>query len=279
MRKLILGILFAVMFLTFVTGANTITLISPATNGGYTPNATISATMDTNYINVENVTFYYRTVSGTGAWTRIGAMLNTTINQTIWNTTLDIYSLDDSPNYEFNATAINATGKNSATADTNTGIDLDNGLPTVSWNASSQADASTINCGGSFELMVAPDQVVGIQNCTFTFPTKSFIVTGSANNCSRLFSLSEAGLESGDRTYYVIGYDGNGNNTQSTSRTLTALSCGGSASPGGAGSQATVSQSVTTPSTTTGEKGIFASISEGITNFFNTIWNAIKFWD
>lgn len=115
----------------FASAAQSVTLLTPAQDAaikGTTYNLTMSITEPSE---VCNVTFYYKTSTGT-TWTFIGSAANTTANQTGWSRVLDTSGITDAKDYVFNVSVSTQKSTNSFTlSDSSTGVDVDNTAPTA----------------------------------------------------------------------------------------------------------------------------------------------------
>jgi len=193
-NKYTISLLFLVVIAMLVSNVNgASTIVSPAAStsvGNVTTfNVTVAEVPSKDLI---NLTFYAKsTLSANSTWGQIGA--NNSLNVTAFsNSTITVISLaekiEDSNDYIFNVTAINASGAGEVLSyDTNTGITVDNTIPTTP-SALSPATA-TIDADGSvtFSATVTGSETT---SCTLRFKQgnpgfASYTMTHTGNTCTR----------------------------------------------------------------------------------------------
>lgn len=235
---LLLAVLSIVLLTSFVLAANTITVQAPRSNvtvGG--ASVLLNSTFDTQSANVSNVSFYYR-ASSTSTWTLIADIYQSAggNNASItFNTTWDTSGLLDSRSYVINATGRNSTGTVSSAA--NHSIRTDNGVPTASFSSDSPYNFQAFNNGQSFTVGLAADATRGISNCTATLAGNTIELNATSNSCSRSVTNTDFSISSEDEnTLYLTAYDDNGNQTNSSTRTVTIYFKSGGGLGGGGGS-------------------------------------------
>ena len=230
--------LFSVFLISMVSSANT-ALITPATNGmlnGSTFN--ISVSLDTNSLNYDNASFYYRVNSG--VWQVIGNDSNGTGNPSATNFSIiwSVTGFEDSETvYDINVTFTNATLKSSSAADNNvnttTAVNLfvNNGNPTAALASNHIHNNYQVGKTDTFVWAINADNTIGIKNCTIIAQNTQNnsiikgIMTATSNACSNnTDSATTLGLPVGS-TYllYVQAGDANGNKTNSSSRILKVV--------------------------------------------------------
>lgn len=272
MRKNIsLFFILVILSIGMVSAANAISM-SPISSTSISGTVSINTTLDSNTLQITNVTFYYRNDTS-GSWIEIGTVNNITSNQTSFNTTWDSTAVVDGNNYELNASMINITG-DLLTSDVAISMILDNGLPTASYGSSSVATNTYVATTDSFTLAIAADSTIGISNCTFTINGVDVIVPTSSNACSSSltafsnFSISK--IE--DYTYTLTATDGNGNTTTTSSRILRMKNPTGGGDSGSTtnifnqGTKTEIKEVVSVA-----KEGFFKGMSNKISDFFKGI--------
>ncbi len=283
----IISLLVIMSMIGFASAANTITLLSPAQDQ-FTSGSTflLNTSLDTNSANVTNVTFYYKTDGG--AWTLIGRVINTSAQQLAFNRTFASTALTDRNNMTFNATGANITGA-IITEDTSTGVQINNGVPTVTFSSASIGSSGQVRISDSFTLGIDADATIGINNCTVAMNSVTIALTATANACTSPFLASNFSIIQPSASEFTATFTATDDNNNATSNTrlfkiIEDLPTG-QTSLGGGGATTT-----TTEDTTTGmdvdqppapnfdapvKKGFFTKIGD----VFRNIIDAITFWN
>lgn len=269
---LLLGIVF---LFPLISSANTLTLTTPTANVLIDGTYNISATYDTMTQSATNVSFYYCT-GACASWTLIGTNANLSANDTYYSVSWDTTSIVDNDTIVINASGVNWTNYFLG-SDNNSGISVDNGLPTTTFSSASASYDSKIKQAGSVTYGLDADSSIGISSCIISFTNREnndvfgTSMTTSGNACSNTsISPLDIGLLKGN-TYDVRiqATDGNGNQTNSSIRRLGILtSPGGVPSVGVAGPSVGVAQS------------FVKSIGKVFTpTFWSDFWDWITFWN
>ena len=223
LHKIFLFPLFAILFLSFVAAANTINITHPAQDASISGTYVLSATLDTNTLNLTRANFYYYDTS----WHLIAANVSN-ITTTMFNYSWVTTAFVDVNNWVINVTVSNQTYA-IQTTDNSTGVDIDNGDPTASWSSTSISNNYDILGTTTFTLGLSADSTIGISSCTIfcTDAVNSTIyvttTTTSGNACSNT-TLTPAGFPLAPARAYnclVEAIDGNSDKTNSSSRLLT----------------------------------------------------------
>ena len=215
MKKLILLGLFLVLFAVGVN-AFTVTLNTPATNEDSVSGTAYVLNATTADVSVYNCTFYAKSTSTANSTYGLlnATVTNTSSGQTEFTTNWDTTSVEDSNDYSFNATCYNEIGD--IGVDTNTGIEIDNTVPTAP-SSPAPADKST-NTNGSqaFSVAVTGSETTG---CTLYFSgpnpgSSNYAMTHSGDTCTK------SAIAFPEYTYYwyVIATDGTNTTTGTTYR-------------------------------------------------------------
>jgi len=258
------------MFASFVSAANTVTLITPAANArANTTTQLLNATLDTNSLNLTIAEFFY---TAAGVNTTIATVTNSTALN--FNTTWDTSAIDDINNIVVWVNITNNTYTNDFTGsmDSSTGVDIDNGFPTATLTSSSIQSVYTAASDDYFTFGLNADNTIGISSCLAYFTdvetsaVSSYSISASGNACSST-SLVPAtiGLTKG-QTYnsLIQATDGNGNQTNSSVRILKVASLGGTAQQ----------QTVTVSGAS--EEGNWYDFIINFPSYFMEGWNTIK---
>jgi len=275
-QKIFLSIFVTLLLMSCVAAANAITLTLPAESATMT-SATqyLNASLDSNDDSIENISFYYRPVSGTGAWTLIGYKENTTDTQTTFNATWDSTSVIDNNNSEINATAMDIANDHVST-DASIKVIIDNGDPTAAWS-SSTIDGIIVKYGTSFTTGITADSTIGVKNCTiFLGSGTAQEMTATANACSESYAAEDFGITAnGEYDMIITVTDANADKTNTSTRTVTVATL---ASGGTESAMENIDEEQTEDDTTIGttdtlpEKNFIIKIWDKIVEFFNRIF-------
>lgn len=275
-RKIFLLFFMTTLLVGCIAAANTITLDTPAANGiTSTTSQYLNSSLDSNDHSIENISFYYRPVSGTGVWTLIGYTVNTTNAQTTFNSTWDTTSFIDATNYELNATASDITNAHIST-DSSTGVKIDNGDPTATWSTSSVTNAMKTGKSVPFTAAIDADNTIGITNCTiFLGSGTAQNMTGSGNACSASYTAEDFGITAnGIYNMIIMATDANANSTNTSTRTFEIVT---PTSGGGTRHIATIKSDEVIEDTTDEiippEKNIIVKMLDKIIDFFKGLFN------
>ncbi len=238
--------LFALALLLFalpvISAAPTVTINTPAADstglsGTNTFNVTING-IDVPTLNHVNLSIYAKSLltanSSWGLLTQNNSLNMTAVAEstTSTNFTLSIATLlglEDANDYIFNATLFNASDGVVLAGDTNTGIEIDQSVPTTPSALSISGEQTT-------QTPTFSATVVGTNttSCTLQFPDKnpgqtSYAMTHTSDSCSYTFTADIA-----EQTYeYFIRASDETNTTDSSRQTFSIAVNGGkgSASP------------------------------------------------
>ena len=215
-RILTLVLVFAIMCVGLVSAVN---LVTPATSdviSGAT--ASFNVTNET-LIEVLNCTFYASsTLTANSSAVSLGTLTNDTAGDVNINGTLDTTVLEDANNYQIYASCWNATDQSNSSS--NTGITIDNTVPTAATSLSPSDNSKVLN--GSLDFT---GTVVGsaTTSCTLEFVGivppggNSQSMTHTGNTCS--LSLTNVP----DQTYnWFIRASDETNTTDSSELTVNA---------------------------------------------------------
>jgi hypothetical protein len=269
-KKNILPLLLFVSVLAvfpMVSALSVVTLTTPAADASISGSTQmLNATLDSSDGTVYNVSLYYM-APGTSTWTLIATVQNDSANDIMFNTTWDTTAFVDDDDYILNATAREIDNSVNST-DNNTGIDIDNGNPTSALAANHIHDGYKVGTGDTFQVAIDADATIGISSCiAFATNTGNSTVlaqsiSASGNACSTSYTPATFGFVQGETyTLAVQATDGNGDNINSSTRSIKYMSSG----------------EVIQVSTGDGEAvkgaitGAFDKIRNAITNFFNKI--------
>ena len=235
---ILLSLMFMILFMNFSLAINNVGITSPANLTYNTGVITLNATTQTGTNHAQtitNVTFYYRNSSTDSGWIKIGDVANITGNQSSFIITFDTGNLYDGNTYEFNSSAWNMT-QQVITFQNVTNIRINHGSPSATFANDNIGDANNIPSNSLFTFGLATDNTVGIKNCSIVM-NSNYLFIKSTNNVSCSTQLEVANfsiVKDGDYTYRVQAHDGNGNLTNSTTRTLTIyFNAGGGGGGGG----------------------------------------------
>ena len=297
-KILILPVLFLFSFLfviNFISAANGFAAHSPTLqfpnadecitgtvnlNGDFANNSCMACEgVNTHTANVTNGTFYYQ-LAGDSAWTLISSD-NIVGNQTKYelNASWASTGIIDDTSVVFNLTLSNSTVVFDSTTLTS---NVCNTNPTSSYASGSLEQNGAIYINNALLLSVSAD-TNGVDNCTVYFTTNSQRSNGTAVSNACTFSLTHLnfsnGALSGEFDYIISVRDGNGNQTNTTSRRLTLYNApqGGGGGGGGVVVSPTIptiqepGQPVAQPSPETG-----ISVGERFSNFGQKVSGTIQ---
>ena len=281
--KLLSVLFLSVFLLGLVSSANVLTINVPTKGTDISgTTAVLNATFDTNTLSYTNVTWWYRTTPGTGAWTlisNVSQLANATDNYNVTFDTTSFVDADDT--IEFNATARNTTNDINSLISKNVTVNINNGNPTATISSSTFSDNLGLIVNTTFIFGIDADATIGISSCKLYFTnqgnnaltTKS--VTAVANNCSVSTTASTESLGVNDAyNVRMEATDGNGDKTNSSSRALRVTPASGGG--GGGGSSSSTTQDNGDDTGTGAGTGTSGGIGQAISNFFNGIVNFFK---
>ncbi|MBU1027937.1 MAG: hypothetical protein KKF48_02730 [Nanoarchaeota archaeon] len=274
MKNKVIPLIFSIMLLvslSFISSANTITLITPAQDGEVSGSYVLNATLDTNTFNITSATFFYYDGSS-------NVTIGTTTNQTPtnFNYTWVSTALVDVNNYVIWVNCTNQTGLLTS-ADSSTGVDIDNGNPTASFSTASFSDNTAMVSTTSLVFGLTADSTIGISSCIgyFTSADSGTVtttsMTTSANACTNTSTPSTLSL--GINEVYSVtiqATDGNGDQTNATARTLRITPASGG---GGGGGSSAVKQSIIGDGDTTTSGNVISNFFNSIINWFKGLFN------
>ena len=211
--------------------AQTVAINSPAANERIrVDNYNVTFTVTDNNDTITNLTLY--AISSGGTETLLLSIINTSEAQnTSWSMQIDfIANLSNANDYTLNVTASTTVdaGNGFVTDDTNTGVDIDNVAPTVSFildrgfTRRSDPTGIEVDCTGS------SDATTGIANYTITI-TKPYEpqvnVSETVTNGKRSFTTTD--IDSlGEYQAWCVVDDNTGNVGSTSSQTFQVLSSG-----------------------------------------------------
>jgi len=272
----VIFLLGAMLLLSFISAADTITIDLPVADTIVTSDAqNLNMTIDSGSTHY-NATWAYNVSSAT--LVEIGVVTNTTPSQIEFNRIWDTTALTNGVDYCVNVTTrdlLNAVVSSALVC----GLWIDNGAPTATLNSSSFSNNLALVVGTTFNVAIEEDDTLGISSCIafFTEVASPYTVTTQAisadsNGCILTTTPSTESLLA-NHAYNVLiqATDANTNKTNSTARTLrvTAESAGGGGS------------STYTTDNGDGLGGTASGIGTAISNFFKGIadfFKSLKFW-
>ena len=232
--RLVMSMLFILSFIGLVSGANAITLVAPAEDGGVKGSTfLINTTLDTNAVNYTFADFFFD--DGSSNTTIANGVKN--YSDVSFNYSWDTTGVDDVNNITVWVRAYNLTVSNTNTTDLSTGVDLDNGDPTATLGNNHFATLTKVSSSDSFVVSLSADDTIGYNSCRIFFTNARTnnvenitILEASANVCSNTITLSDVGgLTIGDSFIVVVqAEDDNTNKTNSSDRILVTSSTSGS---------------------------------------------------
>lgn len=228
-----------------------------------------------NDTNITTVRFYFRNETGSGDWTLIGSVTNTTSNYLDFNLTWDTTVLFDDRNIEINVTGENVDGT-IVTFNFTSNIRLDNGVPTTTFSSDSIADLQDIQSTQAFSFGLSADQTIGITNCTVRMNGVAVEIDGLTNGCLGLLFPSNFSITiQGEYKYNITAFDDNSNSTASSIRTMTIYFPTGGGLSGGGGGTPAVSGAEEAPAPIGTEQAFLGDVAtkgkSAIQNFFQNI--------
>ena len=190
-KKILSLLVVSIFLLSFISGAITVNLVNPASDGRVsgTTQATNVTFTDQGLVNVTSCTIYASSSSTANSTaTNISIVTNTTtntttsLNATVWNT----FNIEDATDYSVYASCTNITGTyfNSTT---NTGIEVNNSIPSA---PTSLAPASaTTDTDGDVTFSATVTGANTTECFLFfvggvSFGASSRTMTHTANSCS-----------------------------------------------------------------------------------------------
>lgn len=253
-----------VLSLTFISAANTITLDIPAASATVGGSLVLSASLDTNTLNITNASFFYRI--GAGSWVTINNSVGN-LTLTVFNVTFDTTSIVDVDDMTFNVSVHNSTSSD-ISQDVSASVTINNTSPSVTFSSSTFSNEDGYVSGRQFVVGTSTDSN-GLDWCNVTVEGSSQIFAAAANACSSsAFSPSTFSLSAG--TLYTLTmevFDGN-NDTTSITRSIYV-------DTGGGMTDVTDDDSTTPRDTSSGEtktnpvKAFFQSIADFFRRLFS----------
>ena len=214
--------------------ANAVTLDLPAESATMSTAAQyLNASLDSNDNSIENVSFYYRPVSGTGAWTLIGYKANTTNAQTTFNTTWNSIGVIDNNNSEINATA-HDIAEDHVSTDASIKVIIDNGDPTATWSSTSVTNGIVTKYSVPFIAGIDADATIGVTNCTAWLATGGTAqdMTATANACSEEYAVEDFGITAnGVYSLKIMVTDANADSTNTSIKIIELALLGSGTGP------------------------------------------------
>jgi len=224
-QKIFLPFFVTLLLISCVTAANAITLDLPAESATMsTATQYLNASLDSNDHEIENISFYYRPVSGTGTWTLIGYAENTTNAQTTFNATWDATGVIDNNNSEINATASDVANAHVST-DSSVKVIIDNGDPTAAWSTASVASGIKLGKIATFTAAINADNTIGITNCTiFLGSGTAQDMTAVGNACTASYTAEDFSIsDNGIYDMIITATDANADTTNTSTRTFEVI--------------------------------------------------------
>lgn len=273
---LIFVLLFGVIFfLPLISSANAVTISHPVQDLVIAGTFTVSGNLDTNTVNLSRGWMWYMYSNGTNV--TVSANF---INQSdgVFNASFDTTTVYDVDNLVLWMRVTDQDAANNNT-DSNTGVDVNNGLPTATVSSAtfpSVSNGYVIKGAQTVTAGISADNTIGVSSCRVIFTDlKNGTITDvgttvTANACSNTTISCDNSLVVG-RGYNVLtqATDGNsGNRTNSSTRRLDCISSKGDAGDDG-GAIGGTSQSFV---------GSVSNFGDSIGSFFKWIWDKIIFW-
>ena len=242
--NLLLGIFLVLTLMSFVSatgeGLITNTTLNDSKVSGASNNIYVNATGCAASCYLGNVTFYWTWYNGTQV--TLSTVANDTGNDTVFLYAWDTTAFIDERNGTVNFTSTPYTGAGVNATNSTAGIDLDNGVPTMTLSSatfSSVTQGYNINKGTTFTLGV-DSETRGLQSCLIyatdlqNSTVLSSTISVTSKSCSNTTLKPESFLVKG-RAYNLVvqGSDENINSTNSSTRRLNYLQA--SAGSGGSG--------------------------------------------
>ena len=259
--------------LAIVSSANTVTMLSPLESASVSgATYVLNASLDTNTLQMNKSTWFYDDGTTNTTIATDVANFSELLFNTTWASTgrVDIDSLTFWVNIS-NITLITYT------ADSSTGVKVDNGNPTATLSSATFTDNLALITGTSFTIGIDADATIGVSSCKvyYTSVLSSAVIessaTVSANACSNATTPTAVGLAINEAyTVIIEATDGNTNSTNATARTLRVTP--GSVGGGSGGGSSATPQSITTGTTT---DSTIQSIGffQRIANFFRNLFS------
>ncbi len=279
-NKLLLSSIFLfglILFSTGVMAANAVTLNIPVTDEGINgATVLLNSSTDTNTVNLTRGVYSWEVPGISSSNTTIANITNHTGaagELTYWNYSWDTTGMVDVNNITIwiHVYAEEAAGTNST--DLNTGIDVDNGLPTATLGNSHFSTGTNVKEKDSFTVAVDADNTIGINSCRVFFTNTQTsdvdnitIFDAVSNACSNSITLSDVdGLTIGNSYNVIVQVeDDNTNKTNSSDRVLVTRKVSGA-------STTTVIAPTGIQKITSGISNTGFNIASAIQNFINTI--------
>lgn len=281
MKSKMFGLLFAsfllIMSVGLVSSANDdITIETPLDSARLSGEAQmLNATIEAPTGAIYNVTFYH---NQSGSLTAIGTVTNTSDAQASFNTTFDTTSLTDVDGVIINATARNILNQEVSSV-TTTGHPWDNGNPTATISSATFSDGKNVGFDETYTVGLSADSTIGISSCLVYYYNRATSVlagtqaiSASANACSASTTPeSQSLITSNNYDVYVQATDGNGNQTNATSRILRVPSKGGSG--GGSAGASIRTSGINVEGDTAQERlsNFFENVGDKFSNFFDKL--------
>src|SRR3972149_8424535 len=166
--KFLIGVFILLgIIIPLISAVNTVTLNLPAQDASISGATYIlSASLDTNDFNLTNGTFFY---SNGASNVTIGSTANGTA--TVFNLTWDTTTIVDVDNYVLWVNITNSTysGDYTGSLDSSTGVDIDNGNPTVTLSSNHFSDLTNVRKSQTFTVAGNADSTIGVSSCVVYF--------------------------------------------------------------------------------------------------------------